>query len=354
MTTMLNIETHDIDRLNAFSTNLPNKKFAENQYLYTEVDKDEQPQAIITPIDEDDGVMALIAALFSSDTVEQSRMSMMVRGRKSIKSDEWVCAQDSMGRVRRKNARNPGQRIGDLFASSSFAFCGAYEEFAYFTDGTHIVSVKNMPSAQFDQARNGLLLKNVTMLASTPASRDTFKAAKVSASKSVIKAKDLYVIDTERCHESVFVMTSKKDENEMFLPSGRGVAAVKERLARRIDQRERQAEIEAQKAAEAEAERIRAEQEVWSVTVCIRCAVTKGEHDYCRACRRVTCAREFVNCRRCGKLIGCVKCSEHTAVRSRSGALYCNRKESEAAEPTVRRYAARANQRRSGGYRRTA
>ena len=337
-----------------FSTEMPNEEYADAQTRYPEAPVTDVEAPFSNFINEDDDAQALLNAIFTTDKVEQGRMSRILRGRKSLVGEQWASALDTYGRVRRKNTVTPGNRIQDMLSNSSFAYINSLDDISYLTDGTHVIAVKDMPAEQLTQARNGALLRNVTFLPSTPAAREVFKAAKTTASSSVIEAKKFYVVDTERCHKSTFVMVERKDEIEMFLPERKSVVMVSERLNRRIDQRIHQRELAEQKAAVAEAERllaeterIKAEQEAWAMTTCFKCSIDKGEHKYCQDCRRVTCAMDFVNCRRCGKLIGCIRCSERIAFQGRSGATYCNRKEAELAEPIATNVAFRANERRS-------
>ena len=342
------------DKIKGYSTDMPNENYAAVQTLYPEVAVAANDAPFSNFISEDADAAALLNAIFTTDQVEQGRMSRLLRGRKALLGEQWASAQDTYGRVRRKNTVTPGKRIEDLLSNNSFAYINTLDGISFLTDGTYIIAVKDMPAEQLSQGKNGSLLKNITFLPSTPAAREIFKVAKTTASSSVIETKRFYVIDAARCHKSTFVMVEKKDEVEMFLPDRKAVAMVSERLNRRIDQRKHQRELANQKAADAEAERIKveaerikSEQEAWAKTTCIKSSVDKGDHKYCSDCRRVTCAMDFVNCRRCGRLIGCGRCSERIAFQGRSGAIYCNRKESELAEPIATNVAFRANERRS-------
>ena len=339
----------NIENIGTYSTEQPDTQYAALLVEYGETDKTDNPTEQLDTIDTDKNLTDLLNGMFDdprATRVEHERILRVVAGQNYLPEDALASAMDTHGRVRAKNARYPGERIEMLLGDKDFAFCGEYKEMTFFSDGRRIIAVKGAPEDVISAARSGELLKNISRLASTPASKNVFKEAKITASKSVIDAKNLYVIDMRRCKTSEFVMTDKKAESKMFLPVKQEVADVAKRLARRIAQRERQETLEAQRLEEEKVERVRREQEERDARICDKCGVRKGEHNYCRPCRRVSCASEFLHCRRCGKVICCARCSANVA-RGRSGAPYCSTEHDIAAEPAVRKGTIHANQRRA-------
>jgi len=206
--------------------------------------------------------------------------------------------------MRRKNARHPSERIEELLINKSFVFCDEFNNISFFTDGVHIIAINNIPSLALLEARQGKLLKEITLMTSTPAPKAVFKRAKVTASKTVLPSKNLYVVDMNRCRTSQIIMTNKNNGPDEFMPNYEVVAEMTSRLKHRIKQQKH-------------------ESERGDAKNCDNCGFSLSTHNLCQHCNRKACANTLVSCRQCGTNAGCIFCGTQ-AIKGRTGYRYCS------------------------------